>query len=147
MKRFLLASSIAIVLPLLVHYGVGTFWQPPQDGQYRIEDYEKKYEKASPAEKARLEQEKKELDARRDEAEMRFRRNLFRIAYPIGLAGVAIGIFIRTVGTGLMIGGILSLLDGYVGRWAGLDYRARFISLAIAFIVLVAVGIKKFGRS
>ena len=114
-KKFALGFGIAIILPMLVHYGVSTFSPRPQWRDYYDPYSYQGYEKASPEEKARLNAERAKKDEQRKTAEKRFEQHLFFVAVPLGIAAIIIGSasLIQAIGTGLMFGGIFTLVDGY----------------------------------
>ena len=148
-KKFALGCAIAVVLPMLMYYGLSSVVSPPQWEQYVIEHYHERHERASLEEQKRMEAERSELEAKMWEDFRRFHRHLFFTAVPVGILAIVVGIFlpVQTVGTGLMFGGIISLCVGYLGYWSELSYVARFVSLLFAFIILVAVGYKKIERA
>jgi hypothetical protein len=45
-----------------------------------------------------------------------------------------------------MFGGIFSVCDGYISYWSELSDALRFISLVVAFLVLIFVGYKKLEK-
>jgi hypothetical protein len=45
-----------------------------------------------------------------------------------------------------MFGGIFSVLDGYCNYWSELPDGARFMSLLIAFVVLIYIGWRKLAK-
>lgn len=147
-KKIALGFGIAIILPLLIHYGVSTFWHSPNFTDYQIDNYYGKYERATPVEKAKLEKEKDELFNKWQRDEHLFQRALFYVAVPIGLIAILYGSLtsIQAVGTGLMFGGIFSVVDGYSCCWSLLDDWMRFLSLLIAFVVLLFIGYKKLAK-
>ena len=148
-KKFALGFGIAIVLPLLVHYGVSTFSHAPNWQEYYSTDYYTRYQNAAPAEKAKLDQEKSQREKEFRAHAKRFQRHLFFAATPIGLAAIIFGSLtpIQAVGTGLMFGGIFTLTEGYCFYWSELADWMRFLSLLTAFVVLIFIGYRKLAVS
>jgi len=147
-KKFALGFGIAIILPMLVHYGVSTFSPSPKwQDRYNTYSYQK-YQNATPEEKIKLDQERDAATKRWQEKEKIFQRHLFMVAVPIGLAAIIIGAvsIIQAIGTGLMFGGIFTLVDGYCWYWSELQDWMRFLSLLVAFIVLVFIGYRKLAK-
>lgn len=144
-KKIALGFGIAIVFPMMIHYGVSTFSPQPRWGDYRVENYYERHKRASSEEQKRLEVEKNRLEEQRRAAEHRFERHLFFVAIPLGVIAIVTGAFlpVQAVGTGLMFGGIFSVCDGYINYWSELGDSLRFASLLLAFIVLIVVGYKK----
>jgi len=146
-KKFAVGVGIAIIFPLMIHYGVSTFSPPPKWEDYRIKNYYEKHKRATPEEQKKLEEEQNRLDEQRKKAEKRFQKHLFFVAVPLGIIAIIIGAFlsIQAIGTGLMFGGIFSVCDGYFNYWYELADPLKFVSMLITFIVLIFVGYKKLG--
>ncbi len=144
-KKFALAFGIATILPMMIHYGVSTFIARPKWEDYTMKNYHQRYKNASPEEKKELQAEKDRLEKERKEKKKHFQKYLFFVAVPLGIIAIIIGAFlpIQATGTGLMFGGIFSVCDGYITYWSELSDALRFVSLIIAFIVLIFVGYKK----
>lgn len=144
-KRFALGFGVAIILPLLVLYGVKTFSPAPSPETYQVKNYYNRYSKATLSEKQKLGKEREILHKKYDLEMKRFQKHLFFIAVPLGIGAILIGIFspIPAVGSGLMFGGIFTLLEGYLNYWPELPAWMQFVSLLIAFIILILAGYKK----
>ena len=146
-KKFALGFGIAIIFPMMVHYGVSTFIPQPKWQDYTVKRYYN-YNNSTPEEKAKHETERERLNKERRAKEKKFQKALFVIAVPLGIAAIIIGAFlpIQAVGTGLMFGGIFSTCDGYFNYWSELSDGLRFMSLLVAFIVLLFIGYKKLEK-
>jgi len=147
-KKFALGFGIAIILPMLVHYGVSTF-SPAPKWQDRYEtNYYQKYQNATPEEKAKLDKERDAREKRWREQEKIFQKHLFFVAVPIGITTIILGAVssIQAIGTGLMFGGIFTLVDGYCWYWSELQDWMRFLSLLAAFVVLIFIGYRKLAK-
>tara|TARA_B100000315_G_scaffold253594_1_gene292700 strand:+ start:228 stop:686 length:459 start_codon:yes stop_codon:yes gene_type:complete len=144
-KKFALGFGLAIILPMMIHYGVSTFVEQPKWGDYQIRDYYQRHKDASPEEKKELQAKRDRLHDERKVKEKHFQKYLFFAAIPLGITAIIIGAFlpIQAIGTGLMFGGIFSVCDGYINYWSELSDGLRFISLVFAFIVLIVIGYKK----
>ncbi len=147
-KKFAGGFGIAIVFPMMIHYGVSTFSPPPKWKDYQIANYHERYKRATPEERKRLEAEKKRMEKQREKAEKSSQKCLFFIAVPLGIIAIIAGAFlsIQAVGAGLMFGGIFSVCDGYFNYWYELGDFLKFISMLLAFIVLIFVGYKKLEK-
>jgi len=147
-KKFALGFGIAIILPMMIHYGVSTFVTQPKWEDYTIRNYYQRYDNASPEEKKELEAENDRLYEERREKEKHFQKYLFFVSVPLGIIAITTGAFlpIQAIGTGLMFGGIFSVCDGYICYWSELSDALRFISLLIAFIILIVIGYKKLEK-
>jgi hypothetical protein len=147
-KKIALGFGIAIILPMMIHYGVSTF-SPAPKWQDRNDTYSyQRYDKATPEERAQIDKERKEQDKIWREKQKTFQRNLFFIAVPVGIASIIVGaiISIQAIGTGLMFGGIFCLTEGYMFYWSELQDWMRFLSLLVAFIVLIFIGYRKLAK-
>ncbi|MBD3264740.1 MAG: hypothetical protein GF375_06530 [Candidatus Omnitrophica bacterium] len=147
-KKFALGFGIAVIFPLLIHYGVSTFSPPPEWEDYYDSDYYRIYKEAGEEEKKELEQKRKEQTEDYNRARKRFQKHLFAAAVPLGLVAIITGSLtgVPAIGTGLMFGGIFSLIDGYALYWSELQHWMRFVSLLVAFCVLIFIGYKKLAR-
>ncbi|MDD5506057.1 MAG: hypothetical protein PHR73_04825 [Candidatus Omnitrophica bacterium] len=147
-KKFALGFGIAIIFPVMVHYGVSTFVPSPKWQDLYSSSYYQDYNRATPGEKEKLDQERKQRDMEWTAKEKRFQGALFSVAVPLGIAAIIIGSLaaIQAIGTGLMFGGIFLLLDGYCHYWSELADSMRFLSLLLAFIVLMYIGYKKLAK-
>ncbi len=147
-KKFALGFGIAIILPMMVHYGVSTFSPRSSWRDYRDSGYYGSRQNASPEEKARLEKKRDEQIKILEEGRRRFQRNLFLVAIPIGIIAIILGSLtaVQAIGTGLMFGGIFTLVDGYCWYWSELQDWMRFVSLLLAFIVLIYIGYRRLAK-
>jgi hypothetical protein len=145
-KRIALVFGIAVVFPMLVHYGVSTFSPAPKWNDYMVPGAFDP--SASKEEREQRQVEQRKLQDERLVAEKRFQLHLFIVAAPLGLAAIICGAFLRIqfVGTGLIFGGIFSICDGYFNYWSELADSLKFMSLLAAFIVLVLVGYLKLEK-
>ena len=144
-KKIVLGFGLAIILPLTVYYGVSTFSPRPQYRDYEIENFREKHERGTDEEKIKLEEERSGLNEQRRDDKERFERNVFFVAVPVGIIAVIAGsiIAIQAIGSGLMLGGIFTLTEGYFCYWSELDDWMRFVSLLVGFIVLMFIGYRK----
>ena len=144
-KKIVLGFGLAFILPMMVFYGVSTFSHRPQHRDYQIENYHEKHKRATAEEKIKLEEERSELNEQRRVDRKKFERNLFFVAVPVGIIAVVAGsiIAIQAIGSGLMLGGIFTLTEGYFCCWSSLADWMRFVSLLVGFIVLMFIGYRK----
>lgn len=76
-------------------------------------------------------------------------RNVFIITLIIGLAAIIIGgivLKLASVSSGLMGGGILSVIYGTIRYWGSMPDLLRFIELGIVLVVLVWIGYVKLRK-
>lgn len=73
-----------------------------------------------------------------------YNRNVFYIAFAIGIAAIIAGLIITEIlGAGLMFGGILTAVYGIMRYFSELGKIARFLVVLFGFLVLIFVGRKK----
>ena len=145
-KRIALGFGIAIVFPMLLHYGVSTWTPQPK---WNLYDLQQPYNpQATAEEKAQQQAELQKTADQRHIAETRFQQHLFAVAVPLGLVALLVGAFLRlpATGTGLMFGGIFSICDGYFNYWSELADILKFVSLLIAFILLLFLGYRRLEK-
>lgn len=144
-KKIAVGFGIAIILPLMFHYGVSTFSPSPKYSDYRIDNYPQDYKNASPEKKKEVTAKNKNLNLQFKSAKKEFQQHLFFVAVPLGLLLIIIGVFIsnNAIGAGLVFGGIFSVSNGYINYWSELPDSLRFASLIVAFLILITVGYKK----
>jgi len=145
-KRIALGFGIAIVFPMLLHYGVSTWTPQPK---WNLYDLQQPYNpQATPEEKAQQQAELQKKQEERRIAEKRFQQHLFAVAVPLGLVALLVGAFLRlpATGTGLMFGGIFSICDGYFNYWSELADVLKFVSLLIAFLLLLFLGYRRLEK-
>lgn len=147
-KKIVLGFGIAIVFAALVHYGICTFFPEPKWKDYQVENYRERHERASKEEKIALEKEQNEKYELREKAEEKWATKYFYIGLPIGILAVIIGSLVKlpAIGSGLLGGGILVLIESYGHYWLHMPNLPKFISLCVVFIILVWVGYKKVER-
>jgi len=145
-KKIALGFGIAIVFPMLLHYGVSTWTPQPRFDLYELQ--QPYNPQATPEQKAQQQAELQKKQQERHIAEKRFQQHLFAVAVPLGLVALLVGAFLRlpAIGTGLMFGGIFSICDGYFNYWSELADVLKFVSLLIAFILLLFLGYRRLEK-
>src|SRR3954469_3432577 len=97
-KQFAVGLGITALLPLAVWYGVN-LWSPPPDSKDHYKAQEKLDKKAAKAkdeaEQEKLAQEKERLKEEYEEAERLYYRDMFYVAYPVGVLAVLAGTLLR----------------------------------------------------
>ena len=139
-KKLALGFGLAIIFPMMIHYGVSTFAPGPKWENH--EQREEFKQRSTP-------EEKKQKEEARELAQKQFEKHLYMVAVPLGLVAILVGTFsrVQSIGSGLMIGGIFSITDGYINYWNHLADWMRFLSLLAAFVILLIVGYKKIEKA
>jgi len=78
-----------------------------------------------------------------------YNRNLFIIASISGLIAIVVGGYFvnnESVGSGLIGGGVITILYGLIRYWEYAENILRVVILALILGVLIWVGIKKFSK-
>jgi len=85
------------------------------------------------------------LDAE-DKATRPFYRALILVATPLAVAAIVIGSYLkfRSIGAGLILGGILSVTNAYIDYWDHLNDLTRYTSLFLGFCLLSFVAYRRF---
>lgn len=150
-KNFAVGLAIAVMLPFAVHYGVITF--SPAAKYYCVskKDFVKAQggaedSKGLTGEKAALQA---RLEMEYDEGEKRFSKHLFFVAVPAGILLIATGLIALVPGidSGLMFGGLITLMYGYFTYWSDLPVAVRFVSLVGGLVLFIVIGVAKHGRT
>jgi hypothetical protein len=83
------------------------------------------------------------------EAAREFARVLVMVSTPLGVAAILIGAYLsfQAIGTGLILGGILTVSWGYWSYWLYLDDWIRFIALLAGLAIRIFVGIRPAGAA
>jgi hypothetical protein len=150
-RQFAIIFGIAILYPALIRYSVGVFQPLP-----KIQNYTYVSVRIAPTtpegwktweEEDRAEQKKhqEDLDAV-DRATRPFFRVLILVATPLGIAAMFVGSYLKypSVGTGLVLGGIISVTNAYWSYWNHLDDWIRYLSLLLGFGFLGFIGYHQF---
>jgi uncharacterized membrane protein YphA (DoxX/SURF4 family) len=140
-RQIAIGFGIAIIFPLLIHYGVATFHPAP-----KYEPWVALAPNATADERQTQQQQRQKNYA---EAAKEFARILVIVSTPLGVAAILVGAYLSflAVGTGLIFGGISAISWGYWSYWSYLDDWMRFASLLIGFVVLIFVGIRRATRT
>jgi hypothetical protein len=151
-RQIAVGFGIALIFPLLVYYGVATFFPPPKF-QEMVTAVARFVPPNGTAEehKAYDEQVQKRQEQQQayNAAAKSFARTLVLISTPLGVAAILIGAYLalHSIGTGLIFGGIFAVTWGYWIYWQYLEDWMRFVSLLAGFAILVFVGYRRISGS
>jgi len=142
-RQIAIGFGLAIIFPLLVYYGVRTFSPPPKWPPFEYEA------QAATAEERRAQNEKRKVErATYNDQAKAFARVLIIASTPLGIGAILIGMLLHSasVGTGLILGGIVTVAHGYWGYWNYADDWLRFVSLLLGFGILLFVAYWRWPR-
>jgi hypothetical protein len=144
-KKIALAFGITIILPMMIYHGVSTFVPKPKSPKFDPERLYETFIAKTPDKGAEARAKATAEDERYDKELRHHEIVLFFVSVPIGIIAIILGAFlsVKAIGAGLIFGGIFSVCQGYFNYWSELSNGLRFISLLVAFIVLIFVGYKK----
>ncbi len=150
-KRLIIWVGISALLPLSSWAGATMIHPRTQlkdlmSQQQRAQ--QETYDTEDVAARGKSRDEQQRLSKRIDEEQRAFYRAMFWVGFPIGLSGLVVGLFLRNVpvGTGLAFGGLCTLTAGCYSYWDDMGDALRFFSLLIVLMILIAIGLRKFGR-
>lgn len=149
-RQIAIGFGIAIIFPLLIYYGVATFYPPPKPPAYQVtaglvapgpnatSDERQNYQEQQRARQEDYHEKQQAYTA----AAREFARRLVVVSAPLGVAAILIGAYLPlyAIGTGLIFGGIFSVGAGYWSYWSHLEDWLRFVSLLAGFLILLFVG-------
>ncbi len=134
---FAIAMGIAILLPMLVMYGVNIFSPPPKWETSTL--LMAPGPGATHEERTEWQKELREHNEKMMEQRKRYQKHLFYVAVPAGLAAIIGGSFVSVpaIGPGLVFGGVFTLIEGYWFYWSELEDWIKFTSILIALAALI----------
>lgn len=143
-RQIAIGFGIAVIFPLLVYYGVSTF-HPAPNRQTFFQNAMPLPPDATPQQRKEYADQQRSRQETYNAAAKDFARTLVTVSTPLGIAAILIGAYltIHAIGTGLIFGGIFSVVWGYFGYWQYLEDWVRFVSLLAGFAILVFVGYRR----
>jgi len=139
-RKIILGFGFAVVLPLLVHYGIEAFH--PSVPTPEVRRLRQREEQSTGDEKVQLRDQQERMEAELRTQERASSRLHFFVGAPLGVAVTVVGSLVgaQAIGGGLMLGGIFTFSEGCFYRWADLEPVGRFLVLLVAFAVLPWIG-------
>jgi len=136
-KNIAIGLGILILTSFVAVYGMNTFLDKPIYEDY-CTDYSRPVEELGMTQKI----ENQECLDSYDVAREHYAKWVFIISIPVGLVIVALGTFVfslSSVGVGIMLGGVYTLIYGTANYWRyGADWM-RFIVSLIGLVALVLI--------
>jgi uncharacterized membrane protein YphA (DoxX/SURF4 family) len=153
-RQIAIGFGIAVIFPLLVYYGVATFYPAPKRELVTAvtmlppnpapEERQKYMD-----EQKRRQEEQQKRNEEYNRAAREFALHLVTISTPLGVVAILVGAYLSlyAIGTGLIFGGIFAVGAGYWSYWNYLEDWVRFVSLLIGFLILLFVGYFRVSRA
>lgn len=145
--NFAIGMGVAILLPMLITYGVNLLHPPPQFDEYHT------LGPPGPGPVSQAEFERRDKISREEReqysaANLEYSKTFFYVALPIGLLLVIGGAIVKVaaVGNGLVFGGVFTLITGYYSHWYHLSDLTKFGSLLVALVLLIATAYRVYGK-
>ncbi|MGM5484762.1 MAG: hypothetical protein ACQEP1_02720 [Nanobdellota archaeon] len=141
MKGNILAIAIAVVFLFFIMFGVDTFMDDPERDCECNRSKEPNASADVPVCGEEYQQCREELEEARNDHKLK----VFIIMAVVGIAAIAgsFFIFVDSVSTGIMGGGLLTLFIGAIENWSNFHDWMRFIVLGVVLFILVWLGYKK----
>jgi hypothetical protein len=150
-RQIIIGFGIAIMFPMLIYYGVATVTPPPRYEAYFPQTQAPPM--SAPKEErdayyAQLQVQRQQANRDFQLARARFAQKLIVVMVPLGVAAILGGYFlgVNAIGSGLLLGGIITVAFGYAGYWGLLYPWMRFASLAAGMLMLIFIGYKHLGQ-
>ncbi len=143
---FAIGFGIALLVPLAVYTGVSIFKPGPEWEKVYAGDFQARRESAgSVKENQQITKEEQQAQKTYKAQEKEHEKVMFFVSFPIGIAAVIAGAFLRfrAVGAGLVFGGIFLLAEGCYSYWDKMTAVMRFASILVSPAVFVALGVLK----
>ncbi len=143
-KNFALGFGVAILFPMLVHYGINTF-VPPLDLSATYVNVTFSQENMTQQQINRNIELHRQLQSLRETVYQKYAEMFFLFALPIGVAAIIFGLYMNIpgVGAGFIFGGVFTILEAYLLNWGSLNNSMRFVSLLLALSVIVYVAYRR----
>lgn len=149
-RKIILGFGFALLMPMLIHYGIEVFSPRPDTRQYydQLRQLRNQERRSPPEQRAQLQSRRESLETIHRTQRLQSARVHFFIGAPLGIIVTLLGSFIRVqaIGGGLMLGGILTFTGGCAFYWTDLSRVGRFSVLLVAFIVLLWIGYQRLSE-
>ena len=161
-KQKLLAVAIAIVLVAFIAVGIETFYKAPENLCNRAYESPPKMfisncellQEPNRTTCILQQQEFYDNQSRMNQKcyddfqpiDNLYKRNVFIILTIIGVLTIILGLFLKEVSAvylGLMIGGLINIIEGIIRYWANMNEYLRFIILGVLLVILIWISYKK----
>ena len=142
---FAVSFGIAVLLPMLVFYGVNIFNPVPMRADYNP-PIQESINEATPEVRAERFKDYQEREKTYMEIYTDHEKYLFYATLPVGLLAIIVGVYLNipAIGSGLVFGGVFTLIEGYFSYWSNLVDWIKFISILIALVMLILMAYRRF---
>ncbi len=142
-RQIAIGFGIAVIFPLLVFYGVSTFHPAPKYSDYRTTEC--MMLAVTPEQRVECTRRQRAMLDAHAAANKEFAWRLITVGTPLGLSAILIGAYssIYEIGTGLILGGIVTVTFGYWSYWQYIADWARLGSLLVGFVILLFLGYRR----
>ena|SRR5438105_13279178 len=148
-RQIAIGFGIAIIFPLLVYYGVATFYPAPN--RQPLVTTVAPGPNASPEERRECADQQRKQQEAFNAATKEFARVHVLVSVLLGVAAILIGAYLtlHAISTGLIFGGIFTIVWGSWSFWQYVEDWVRFLSLLTGFAILLFLGYRRVlgGRS
>ncbi len=147
LKHNILMIAIAIIFALFVGYGIDTFYESPEYDDFCNKSTRLHPVKLNQTDMEEFNEKQNQCWEQYDLACEPYERNVFIITLIIGIIAVFFGSFvlkIESVSSGIMAGGVLTIIYGTLRYWGDMHKYLRFTVLTMVLIILIWIGYKKF---
>ena len=146
-RKIILGFGFAILLPMLIQYGIEVIVPSPElRKQYEEIARLRQQETALTSEaQADVRRQVETLERAQQQQRLAASRAHFFVGAPLGILITLLGSFVRVqaIGGGLMLGGICTFTSGCAWYWGDLPRTGRFGVLLAAFVVLLWIGYQR----
>ncbi len=161
-KQKLLAVAIAIVFVAFIAVGIETFYKEPINPCNRIYETQPKafisncelLQESNKTNCLLQQQEFYDNQSRMNQkcyddfqpVDNLYKRNVFIILSILGVLTIILGLFLKEVPAvylGLMIGGLINIIEGIIRYWAQMNEYFRFVILGVLLVLLIWISYKK----
>ncbi len=160
-KKTLLTIAIALIFVFFVGYGIEVFHDSPNNEDYCPKIWDLKTKSECESAGGRWGEEIKEPVPKPSvcsnrigcyeefqAAQNKHDKIVFITALIVGLIAVVVGVKLNrdSISTGILAGGVLSILYGTIRYWRHANDILKFVFLGAALAVLIWLGYKKFDK-
>lgn len=138
-REWIIGIVLAFIIPMTTYYSVEVFYT-----------YVKQMPQIEYSRYPRTEQERVDYREKREARDNAFEKTLFYVALIVGLVAIILGNFVLNAYLaliiGLSLGGLFTLILGYLIYWQHFGLLIKFGSLIVAIVLLLFIAIKRLKK-